>query len=506
MSGATGLRERVAKANSPAGDSVERPTRASARVRMLNRRRRVIATGATLFCASMTFALVTPGPLGWLVPALSGAALIAYALTLVKLQREAERRDLARAFAPAAVDPWPPADLLPDRRAADLEVPDRPARMLDRWSVSQYLWASLAAWLLEVVVSLTDKMLGDPTADGGRRRVWHERSEALQICLRRQSQRALTASAGATAGVVVVSTMATAASASPPPAAVAAAAAQLDAGAAPPTTYTVRPGDTLHTLAARFGTTVETLAVTNHIANPDLIFVGQTLRVPRPAISAPPVEAPPVEAPSEYTVVGGDTLAKVAARFGTTVDVLVTANHIANADLIFVGQVLTLRHAGGPAAPPVVPAPAPTLPAPVVTTSSTGAPGTGLPMPEAYLHSAYIDQGVDYGAPGGTPLYAMGRGVIVAEGINGFGPNTPVLHITSGRLAGRTVYYGHAGPDLVPVGAQVTEGQQISAVGYGIVGISEGPHLEIGFYPLGGNGAGVTMKWYLDHLVGHSTS
>jgi murein DD-endopeptidase MepM/ murein hydrolase activator NlpD len=65
-----------------------------------------------------------------------------------------------------------------------------------------------------------------------------------------------------------------------------------------------------------------------------------------------------------------------------------------------------------------------------------------------------------------------------------------VLFITAGPLTGRTVYYGHAGPDLVPIGAHVVAGQQISAVGYGIVGISTGPHLEIGFYPPTPNGGG----------------
>jgi murein DD-endopeptidase MepM/ murein hydrolase activator NlpD len=99
----------------------------------------------------------------------------------------------------------------------------------------------------------------------------------------------------------------------------------------------------------------------------------------------------------------------------------------------------------------------------------------------------------------------MGSGVIIAEGINGFGPNAPVLQITSGPLAGQTVYYGHAGPDLVSVGDQVSEGEQISSVGYGIVGISTGPHLEIGFYPPGANGAGSAMLSYINSVVGYST-
>ncbi|HEX6475812.1 MAG TPA: peptidoglycan DD-metalloendopeptidase family protein, partial [Acidimicrobiales bacterium] len=110
-----------------------------------------------------------------------------------------------------------------------------------------------------------------------------------------------------------------------------------------------------------------------------------------------------------------------------------------------------------------------------------GPGGAGLPLPRQYLKNGSVDQGVDYSAPGGTPLYAMGSGTIIQEGIGGFGPNAPVLQITSGPLVGKTVYYGHSGPDLVPVGAQVVQGQQISSVGSGIVGISTGPHLEIGF-------------------------
>ncbi|MHB1927829.1 MAG: peptidoglycan DD-metalloendopeptidase family protein [Acidimicrobiales bacterium] len=121
-----------------------------------------------------------------------------------------------------------------------------------------------------------------------------------------------------------------------------------------------------------------------------------------------------------------------------------------------------------------------------------------LPLPASYLVHPSVDQGVDYAAPAGTPLYAIGPGLIVAEGVPGFGPNTPVLAVTAGPLAGRAVYYGHAGVDLVGVGAHVAAGQPISEVGAGIVGVSTGPHLEIGFYPPGPPGAGAAMLAYLD--------
>lgn len=146
-------------------------------------------------------------------------------------------------------------------------------------------------------------------------------------------------------------------------------------------------------------------------------------------------------------------------------------------------------------------------PAAVAASAAPTAPATGggLPLPVQYLKNGTVDDGVDYTAPGGTPEFAMGPGVIIREGISGFGPNAPVLQITGGPLAGRAVYYGHAGPDLLPVGATVAEGQQITIVGYGIVGESTGPHLEVGFYPVGPNGAGRPMLQYINSVVGHST-
>ena len=129
------------------------------------------------------------------------------------------------------------------------------------------------------------------------------------------------------------------------------------------------------------------------------------------------------------------------------------------------------------------------------------ADGVALPLPRQYIVNGSVDQGVDYSAPGGTPEYAMGSGVIIGEGISGFGPSAPILKITSGPLAGLEVYYGHAGPDLVRVGQHVSAGEQITEVGYGIVGISTGPHLEIGFYPTGPMGSGSRMLSVINSLL-----
>jgi murein DD-endopeptidase MepM/ murein hydrolase activator NlpD len=117
--------------------------------------------------------------------------------------------------------------------------------------------------------------------------------------------------------------------------------------------------------------------------------------------------------------------------------------------------------------------------------------GFTFPMPKGSASSPGSwsqDQGVDISAPGGTPLLAVGSGTIVLHGIGGFGPSAPVLHLDDGRY----VYYGHAGPgNMLAIGTHVSAGQTISEVGSGIVGLSSGPHLEIGFSdgsgtPIGG--------------------
>ncbi|MGN0803496.1 MAG: LysM peptidoglycan-binding domain-containing protein [Candidatus Faecivicinus sp.] len=102
---------------------------------------------------------------------------------------------------------------------------------------------------------------------------------------------------------------------------------------------TVAYGDTLTAIARLFETTVAEIVKLNAIANPNRIYPGQTLYIRVPVST-------PVACCDTYTVRRGDTLSGIAARFGTTVSRLVAINQIADEDLITIGQVLTLGLCG----------------------------------------------------------------------------------------------------------------------------------------------------------------
>lgn len=153
------------------------------------------------------------------------------------------------------------------------------------------------------------------------------------------------------------------------------------------TQYTVQPGDTLYRISLRFGVSVQALAQTNSIANINLIYAGQTIRIPGVAGPGPQPTSQPGGTPSSYTVVRGDTLGRIAGRFGTTVGALASANGITNINLIYVGQVLQIPGGTGPGPQPTA-APGATNPPPV-----TGGPGLTTFVLGGHIQSyGYVDQ------------------------------------------------------------------------------------------------------------------
>ncbi len=118
-------------------------------------------------------------------------------------------------------------------------------------------------------------------------------------------------------------------------------------------TYVVRYGDTLSTIAVRFGIATRDLARANGIINPNLIYIGQVLRIPvagTPTPVAPTATSTPTQAsaasssaqPQMYTVQPGDNLYRISVRFNVPIVALIEANGIYDASRIFVGQTLVI--------------------------------------------------------------------------------------------------------------------------------------------------------------------
>ena len=101
-------------------------------------------------------------------------------------------------------------------------------------------------------------------------------------------------------------------------------------------TYTVKKGDTLWDIAINNGTTVDQLMHDNNLTS-SLIFPGDKL-----TYNTTVSQVAQAKQEGYYSVVLGDTLAKISSRFGVSVDELVKLNNISNPNLIYVGEVLRI--------------------------------------------------------------------------------------------------------------------------------------------------------------------
>ncbi len=293
--------------------------------------------------------------------------------------------------------------------------------------------------------------------------------------------------------------------------------------AATTTSYTVRRGDTLGSIASRAGTTISTIVSLNGIRNPNLVRVGQVLQLPgsagtpttgavttpaggathhivRPGetisgiaarysisqaqlidangltngvvyagqrLSLLPVSAPaPAPAPaagSTYTVAPGDTLATIARRFGTTVAAIQSANGIADPNRVLVGQVLTVPETGGGAADIRCPVP-----------GARFMNDWGFPRSGGRFH-----EGNDLFAPRGTPAVATVGGTVVQTtgAIGGY-------QVKLAGADGVAYYYTHL--DAFGASGRVSAGDVIGYVGTTGNAIGGPPHVHFEVHPAGG--------------------
>lgn len=221
---------------------------------------------------------------------------------------------------------------------------------------------------------------------------------------------------------------------------------------APPVTYTVKKGDSLAAIAARFDTTVDALAAANGITNISMIFVGATLR-----LSGPGFVAAPAPTSATHTVKAGERLTSIASTYGISITTIAQANSLANPNIIRIGQVLVIPGAGSSWRCPV--------------DGAKFINDWGFPRSGGRTH-----EGNDLFAPRGTPVYASVGGVVT---------------YLNGRLGGLQYWLKgddgntYIGTHLDTVGTPgyVAAGTRLGTVGNTGNAATTSPHLHFEIHP-----------------------
>lgn len=246
--------------------------------------------------------------------------------------------------------------------------------------------------------------------------------------------------------------------------------------------YVVAEGDTISRIAAKFGVSVNTILWANNLAATSYIRSGQQLKIPPTSGVL-------------HTVVRGDTLSKLAQTYDASADTIAAYNNIDEKGLI-IGQ--TVMVPGGRVIYTAKPRTA------VASSGNTGTQtykptgsiaSTGKMMwPSAcqrisQYYRGWLHTGVDIACPSGTWLKAADSGVVtrVQYGRTGYGYNVMIDH-----GGGTQTLYAHMSRIDVKVGQTVAKGQQIGLEGS--TGRSTGPHLH---FEVRRNGATVNPLGYI---------
>lgn len=108
------------------------------------------------------------------------------------------------------------------------------------------------------------------------------------------------------------------------------------------TTYTVQPGNTLSQIAQNYGTTVAEIAGLNGIANPNLIYVGEVLKIDTTNDISVTTGDKHETNHIVYTVQPGDTLTAISEKYDVPIHCIVQLNDIVNPNLIYAGERLRI--------------------------------------------------------------------------------------------------------------------------------------------------------------------
>lgn len=222
--------------------------------------------------------------------------------------------------------------------------------------------------------------------------------------------------------------------------------------------YVVREGDSLSQIAEMFGVTSNTILWANDIPKATAIQPGDTLVIL-------PISG------VRHTVKSGETLKSIAAKYKGTVEDIIDYNQLKDASDIAVGDEIVIP--GGQVQV------AATVKASTGGSSVGASVGAGYyihPVPGAIkTQGIHGYNGVDLGAPAGTPVRAAAAGEVVvsmSSGWNGgYGSYIVIKHAN-----GTQTLYAHLSSNTVSAGDVVTQGQNIGAVGN--TGRSTGNHLH----------------------------
>ncbi len=234
--------------------------------------------------------------------------------------------------------------------------------------------------------------------------------------------------------------------------------------------YTVQNGDTISSIASRFGISVNTVLWSNNLSAFSLIRAGNQL-------SILPVSG------IYYTVKSGDTVGKIARDFGIEEDKIFQYNNIKSANSLIIGKAIIIPGGKQITATGNI--------AKTTTTKSSNAvaviekllnpkqaPASSSSMlwpTEGHRITQYYSwrhTGLDIANKIGTPLYAADSGTVEFSGwSNGYGNNIVINH-----GGGKKTRYAHASKLFVKVGESVKRGEQIAAMGS--TGWSTGSHIH----------------------------
>jgi LysM repeat protein len=208
-------------------------------------------------------------------------------------------------------------------------------------------------------------------------------------------------------------------------AAVAAASATTAAAktqAATPSTYTVKAGDTVSGIAGRYGLATASVLALNGLGWKSLIFPGQVLKLTSGTTAPAPSAAPPAATGGRYTIVKGDTISGIAARFGVSTQSVLTANGLSWSSIIYPGQTIAIPGTVLAAENVSSVTPAPAAPAPAVPEPTT--PVVSTPPPPA------------------TTSYLIARGDTISSIAKKFGVSIQSILDANGLTWSSIIYTG----------------------------------------------------------------